>query len=130
MKTVQLVLKVVALMGVIFASGVWVGRQTVTVSTPPEVAMPPSSDTLPPQVRKVVERYVVDLQLDADQQKAVVPLMRVAAPRLAALPKNSPERFAVLEEFHRSMAPQLNDEQKDKARRILDAARARVEQRD
>lgn len=127
MKNVLLVLKVVALMAVIFASGVWVGRQTAPVAAPVEVVLPPSAGDLPPHVRKVVERYTTDLGLDAEQQAAVVPLMRVAAPRIAALPKNSPERFAVLEEFHRSMTPHLRAEQAEMAARILEAARARVD---
>ncbi len=128
MKVSFLVLRILALMLVIFASGVWVGRSLLPPSPEaPETEIDPEAAAqLPARPLRVFTRYVEELGLAPDQQRIAAPLLLECAREMRGLAKNTPERLAALERFHEKLSPHLDPGQRVRANAIIDTAREEV----
>jgi hypothetical protein len=123
-----LVMRVVALMAVVFACGMWIGRMTdpkVPPADPNSIGESSGDFHMPPRVAKVFSSYVQELELNAEQEEKLAPLLKEYAKRMAGMPKNSEERFGELGSFHERMGEFLSEKQKLKAAEILESARQR-----
>lgn len=125
MKSFLLVLKIGALLAVIFATGVWVGRNTApTVATsaldaaniPPGAV--PQDEPQSSRWAFAFRRYITALGMTPEQQTRLEPLFKEADNKLAGIPRHSPERQQVIEELHRKMEPHLTPQQQAEAEKI------------
>lgn len=122
MKTFLLVLKIGALLAVIFATGVWVGRNTAPSGAMDATSDPPGA--VPqngPQTGRwafAFRRYVKALDLTPEQQARLEPLFREADNKLSGISRLSIERQQVIEELHQQMEPHLSPQQQAEAVKI------------
>lgn len=124
MKPSPLVIRVAALMLIIFASGVWVGRSLVPRPGSPKIEPDPEAAAqLPARPRRVFARYVQELELTPAQQQIAAPLLLECASEMRGLAKDTPERLAALERFHKRLSPYLDSGQRARATAIEHAAR-------
>lgn len=114
-----------ALMTVVFVCGFLAGRLTAptplaepaieTIETPTDASLATS--------RRVMRRYIEDLDLTREQSRQLRPLFESTGKRMVLLPKNSEDRLRELERFHKEMDPVLSPEQRIISKEILDRAR-------
>lgn len=131
MNQALLILKIAALLIAIFASGVWVGRNTTPAKVVETVVVTSdqqgSSGRLSPPGALVFQRYVEALNLTLDQQVLLMPIFREADEIVAKTPRFSPERQAILEKMHQQMLEHLNAKQRAEAEEIRKAGIRRME---
>jgi hypothetical protein len=122
MKQTLLVMKIGALLAVIFATGVWVGRNTVPAEAVEAVAAPTgdAEDAGHHSGRWAFafRRYITALDLTDGQKVLLEPLFKEADEELAGLPRFSKDRQRVIEVLHQRMEPHLNPQQKEEAEKI------------
>lgn len=115
MKRVLMVATIVALMAVIFCSGVWFGRTTAE-SDEDYVAMDSEAVNAGRRtsayVRKIERKYGTALNLRPDQRRQLRELVVETEPRMSALPQRSEERKAELRAFHGKLDEFLDEQQK------------------
>jgi hypothetical protein len=131
MKKQWIILRTACAIFIIFALGVWVGKQlgpseeTLTQEDIEELS--PTSEVALREIKKsfhrAMQKYNAVLKLTTEQQKELRPLFVSATKRMALLDKNSKARLAVVEDFHAEIAKYLTDEQKVAADQILKEAR-------
>ena len=138
-------LRVVLLLLVIFASGVWVGHLATerwggegeelaweeevddeADSTTEAIDAPPTRREMIQNTKRVAQRYRDSLQLTEEQVEALRPYFIEAGKAMMELPSNSPLRIGVLEQLHREIRPLLDDEQKVLSDEIVRQSRERM----
>lgn len=123
MTQISLIIRTVAAMMVIFASGVWVGhtlfpRETV-VEIPVSVTNGVQKEELPPRPPgrpnargpRIAGHYRKTLNLDAKQFEKFLPMLREQQASVADLPLLSKERVESIRKFHEKIRPLLRQEQ-------------------
>jgi len=129
-----LILKIIALMAVVFTSGILVGRATyspeVVVLANPEGRSLATTGNMSPMVYRVFGRHAETLELTVEQQLEVAPLFKEMGERVRMLPKHSPERIEEIRILYERMAPFLNEKQNRLTDKILEASRAKADRRE
>jgi len=123
MKQFLLVLKIAALLAIIFAAGVWVGRNTLPAEEMKAGIVPPPAAAEDGKTQDrwafAFRRYARALELTPEQQDRLEPLFKETDDQLAGLPHLSMERQRNIEKLHERMEPHLDPRQKAEAERIL-----------
>lgn len=126
MNTISVRFLAAALMAVVFVCGFLSGRLTApregVVDLGPVEDAGTEEEVGKSVDRRVMRRYVEDLGLTRDQVRVLRPMFAATGARMLQMPKNSEERLEELERFHVKMDPHLTEEQRVKARAILDRA--------
>lgn len=111
-------------MGVVFACGFLSGRLTAPRFVVVETATPHNPE--PMEIhnvnRRVMNRYADDLGLTAEQVRLLRPMFEATGERMFGIPRNSEARLKELDRFHAEIDPHLTEEQRVKARAILEMA--------
>lgn len=113
-----------ALMGVVFVCGFLSGRLTAppTVVVEPTTVGDSESKVVRNVNRRVMSRYAEDLELAPEQLRLLRPMFEATGERMQGIPKDSEARLQELRRFHEEMSPHLTEEQRGKAREILEQA--------
>jgi hypothetical protein len=122
MKQTLLVMKIGALLAVIFATGIWVGRNTVPAEAVDTAVVPPAAAENDARQSGrwtfAFRRYAKALDLTDEQKVLLEPLFKQADEELSLIPRFSKDRQRVVEVLHQRMEPHLNPQQKAEAEKI------------
>ena len=130
MKQQWIILRTLAAVAIIFASGVWVGhiltekkaRDLVVEIAPPENLSPGRAaprQRLKPAQRNIVDYYQRALSLDNNQFKKFVELFLAQQEELAQLPKHVEKRTEKVRSLHEAFRPFLNPSQHEALDKIM-----------
>lgn len=133
MKQSGIIIRTVAAMAVIFASGVWVGHTFCPRESAPEIIVsqePSSRPQLPPKAGKMTARiaqhYRRELSLNDEQFQQFMPLLLEQQKKVADLPKRSAQRAESVRKFHEKIRKIIRPDQEPGLEKIMKEVEGQV----
>lgn len=128
MRTVALVGQTTLAMAGIFGLGIWVGRMTAPGAADhrqPQVQVTPA-DAGEERLVAIMDRYREQIGLRPEQMARLEPIFRASQADIEATRPRSQARFQAITQFHERMEGELDENQRARARQMLEELRARV----